>query len=295
MKTLAIVTPTYNRETLLIDLYESLEKQTIKDFTWYVVDDGSSDNTEELISKLKKQASFDIVYEKKKNGGKHTALNRAYELINEELTIIADSDDMLTENAVETIIKDYDDIKNNDMICALSYLVLDKQGNVVGKKYTEDGIVESFIEQRINKNIYGDKREVFKTKILKQYKFPEFEGERFLSESTVWCKMALDYKMKFYNKAIYICEYLAGGLSDNVHRTLFKNPKGSVECYLYMSTKQVSFKQRLKYTIAYIVYSFAAKIKCKEQFKRVNSKLIYMATFIPAFFIYLRKKRKYRN
>ena len=88
--------------------------------------------------------------------------------------------------------------------------------------------------------------------------------------------MSLDYKMKFFNKAIYVCEYLEGGLSDNVQRRLFKNPKGAVECYLMMSSKQTKFKPRLKYTIAYVVYSFAAKVGFKQQFKRVSSKLLFL-------------------
>ena len=122
-----------------------------------------------------------------------------------------------------------------------------------------------------------------------------FKGERFLSESTVWCKMSGPYKMLFFNIGIYECEYLNDGLSHNVHKTLFCNPKGSAECYKQMSAKGVKFLKRVKYTIAFATYSFAAKKKMKEQLKEVSSKVIYLLTFGLGYFIYLFKKRKYGN
>lgn len=295
MKTLAIVTPTYNRANLLSKAFNSLTKQSNKEFVWYVIDDGSKDNTPSVIEEFKSKADFEIVFQQKANGGKHTALNVAFDLVKEDLILILDSDDELTEKAVEIVVKDYDSIKDDKSICGLGYLKCHTDSSVVGKRYTQDGVVDSFTNQRINNQTFGDKCEVFKTEILKQFKFPEFENEKFVSEATVWCKMSLNYNMKFFNKAIYVCEYLEGGLSDNVHRRLFKNPKGSVECYLQMSSKQVKFLPRVKYTIAYTVYSFASKVKCKEQFKRVSSKFIYILTFVPSWLIYLNKKRKYKD
>ena len=295
MKTLAIITPTYNRAELLQLAFNSLKQQSSKDFVWYVIDDGSKDNTEEVVEQLTKQADFEIVFKRKENGGKHSALNVAFDLIKEELVLVLDSDDELIENAVETVICDYQEIKNNNLICGIGYLKCHKDRKIVGKPYTEDCIEDTFTNQRINKNTYGDKCEVFKSEILTKYKFPEFKGENFVSEATVWCKISLDYKMKFFNKAIYLCEYQEGGLSDGVHKRLFKNPNGAVACYLNMSSKQVALKPRFKYTIAYIVYSFVAGIKPKVQFKKVSSKLLYMLSFIPAWFIYLKKKRKYRR
>ena len=295
MKTLAIITPTFNRANYLQKAYLSLESQTKKDFVWYLIDDGSKDNTSEVVENLIKKSSFKIIFKSKENGGKHTALNTAYDLIKEELTLILDSDDELLPNAVETILNDYPQIKDNEKICGLGYLRCYKDSKIIGSPYTQDEIVDNFTNQRINKNTYGDKCEVFKTNILKQYKFPEFSGENFLSESVVWCKISLDYNMIFFNKAIYVCEYLEGGLSSNVHKRLFKNPLGAAECYLSMSGTQTKFLKRLKYTIAYTVYSFAAKTKIKEQFKNITSKFLYILGFIPSWIIYLHKKRKYKG
>jgi len=294
LKTLAIVTPTYNRANLITNAYQSLEKQTNKDFVWYVVDDGSTDNTVQVMDEIIKKSTFEIKYEKKSNGGKHTALNKAMEIVKEEIVLILDSDDMLTENAADTVIKDYEEIKNDNSICGLGYLKSDFNYKVVGKQYTENGVVDSFTNQRLNKKTIGDKCEVFKTEILKKYPFPVFKGENFVSEATVWCKMSLDYKMKFYNKIIYLCDYQQGGLSDGVHKRLFKNPNGSVACYLSMANKQCNLFNRIKYSIAYTMYSFVAGVKVKKQFKNANLKFMYALTFLPAWLLYLKKKRSFK-
>lgn len=295
MKTIAVLTPNFNRANLLKRLYDSLEKQTSKNFKWYVVDDGSKEDPTEFIESVKSSASFEIELIKKENGGKHTCINKGIQVIEEPLTIIVDNDDFLLKNAIATIEADYSEIKDDKEICGLGYLKLDLNLNCVGKMYSKDGLVDTFINERYNRNVDGDKCEVFKTEILKKYPFPVFEGENFLSESTVWCKMALNYKMKFYNKGIYVCEYQPEGLSSSVHKRLFKNPKGSACCYLSLSTKPFKLGLKFKYTIAYIVYSMAAKLKVKEQYKKANSKFIYCVTFLPAVLIYLFKKNKYKD
>ena len=294
MKLIAVITPTYNRAKLLPRLFESLKNQESANFNWYIIDDGSTDNTEELVKSFKSD-NFDINYIKKENGGKHTALNTAMQKVLEELSFIVDSDDYLTSNAIKVIEEDYNLISNNNDICGIGYLRCYNDMSVVGKEYTQNGITESFISQRINKNIYGDKAEVFKTEILKNYPFPVFEKENFVSESTVWCDIALKYKMMFFNKKIYICEYQADGLSSGVHKRLFNNPNGSVACYLKMSTKPFKLKYKIKYTIAFSMYAFRAKIKVKKQYKMANSKFIYICTFPVAFMFYKLRQKRYAN
>ena len=111
MKTVAILTPTYNRAHTLDKLYESLLIQTSFDFKWYLVDDGSSDTTEEKVKEFVND-KFEMLYIKKENGGKHTALNVGVSQIEEELTFIVDSDDYITSDAVETIVSDWEKYRN---------------------------------------------------------------------------------------------------------------------------------------------------------------------------------------
>ena len=116
MKTVTIITPTYNRAELLKNLYQSLEQQNNKDFEWLIVDDGSTDCTQEVVEKIANKASFHIDYIWKENGGKHTALNVGIRTIHTELTMIVDSDDRLLPNAVDDICKTHRKYSNNGEI-----------------------------------------------------------------------------------------------------------------------------------------------------------------------------------
>ena len=136
---LTILTPTYNRETQLKALFQSLRSQTVEDFEWLIIDDGSSDNTKDVVEEFRNNAQFEIKYIYKENGGKHTALNVGIRDIDSDLTFIVDSDDTLTPNAVETILKYHDQYKNEKNLCGYSFLRLFPDGKINGKPFKEDG------------------------------------------------------------------------------------------------------------------------------------------------------------
>ena len=112
---LTIITPVYNLAGLMMRLYESLINQTNKNFRWLVVDDGSKDEIEETMIELMGKANFPIEFYRKKNGGKHTALNLAFEKIETELSIIVDSDDWLVPTATDSIEKIWCRCQNNSL------------------------------------------------------------------------------------------------------------------------------------------------------------------------------------
>jgi glycosyltransferase involved in cell wall biosynthesis len=239
---ITIFTPTFNRGYLLRNLYESLKRQTVYDFEWIVIDDGSTDNTNELFEVWKKEIEiFPIVYIKVKNGGKHRAINKGVELAKGKLFFIVDSDDYLEDDAVASIIKWESTIKDSKHLYAgisgsRGYGV----NELIGKTFDGEYVDATSLE-RIQYNIHGDKAEVFYTHILKKYKFPEFEGETFLTENIVWNKIAYDgYKIRWFNQIIYICNYLEDGLTKAGTNIFLKNPKG-----LGLSLKQQSLHNRL--------------------------------------------------
>lgn len=289
--TLAILTPAYNRPHLLEKAYNSLVSQTCKDFVWYIVDDGSREPQSEIVEKFKAEKKIKINLIIKENGGKHTALNEGLKYITEPAVLILDNDDFLTIDAVEQIKRDWITINKRDDFCGLGYLKCDVSGSIVGRLYTKDGVENTFINERYNNNIFGDKCEVYKTEILKKYPFPVFSGERFLSESTVWCQISGPYKFKFFNKAIYACEYQAGGLSDNVQKTLFNNPKGATLCYKILSGKGFNFKNKVKYTVLYIVHAKADKRKFCQIIKESSNKFLTFLLMPLGFVIYLNRKK----
>lgn len=241
---ITILTPTYNRGYILHKAYESLKWQTSKDFEWIVVDDGSSDNTEELVSLWQKEDNrFSIIYHKQKNGGKHRAVNKGVTLANSEYILILDSDDYLTPDALEKIHKWIETIKGIDDICG-----------VVGEKGYENKKIDNAVSlkylditnlERKKYNLQSDKAEIYKTEIMKKFPFPEFEGENFLRESASWDRIAqAGYKLRFFNDVIYICEYIEDGLTKNTtDKTYAKNFNGFLYCTnLYLDTQPFIYR-----------------------------------------------------
>ena len=115
MRTLTVFTPTYNRADLLTRCYESMKRQTNQTFIWMIIDDGSSDNTRELVNKwLQEEHDFLLEYYYKKNGGLHTAYNEAIAHIETPLCVCIDSDDFMPDNAVEVILDFWDKYGSDD-------------------------------------------------------------------------------------------------------------------------------------------------------------------------------------
>lgn len=223
---ITVFTPTFNRGYIIENLYKSLQRQSYKNFQWIVIDDGSEDDTEKLFEKWTNEDNlFDITYKKVKNGGKHRAINRAIEIAEGELFFIVDSDDYLTDHALEKVIKWEETIKNKNEFAGVAgvrgYSINSRIGNTFKGEYIDATSLE-----RNKNNITGDKAEVFYLDILKKYKFPEFEGEKFVTEKVVWNQIAYDgYKIRWFNEIIYICDYLEDGLTKSMSRIELENPK----------------------------------------------------------------------
>ncbi len=254
-----VFTPTYNRAYLLSNLYNSLIKQSNKNFEWIIIDDGSTDDTEELISKYIKEKKINIIYKKVDNGGKHRAINKGIKIANGKVFAIVDSDDQLTFNAIEKLYEWFSNLKEDKKYCGVAGNKGYRNGKIIGSTFSGNVISCSAIE-RNKYNIKGDKFEVYYTNVLKKYPFPEFEGEKFLSEIIVWTRMAKDgYIIEWHNDIIYLCEYLNDGLTTNNYKLLRNNPKGYAlrikEQVLYAN---ISFKQKLGY---YSTYYFLNKNK----------------------------------
>jgi glycosyltransferase involved in cell wall biosynthesis len=253
---ITVFTPTYNRGYIIEKLYQSLKKQTFTNFEWLVIDDGSSDNTEELFQTwLLDKNSFVIRYYKIENGGKHRAINKATDLAKGELFFIVDSDDYLADDALESIVKWEKDLPRNQTFCGVSGNRGKTKGEIWGSTF-EGEYKDATSLERNKYNITGDKAEAFYTQILKKYKFDEFEGEKFITEATVWDRMAHDgYKIRWFNKTIYLCEYLEDGLTQNMKEVFSKNPIGTA-VYIKQQIKfyKYNFKGRLSNYNLY--YSF---------------------------------------
>ena len=221
---ITVFTPTYNRGYLLDKLYESLLKQTNTDFEWLIIDDGSNDNTSNIINKFIDDDKIRIRYFYQENGGKHRAINKGLDIAEGELFFIVDSDDTLIPTAIELVLEKYKSVENCPEFAGISFNRGYSEKEIIGKTFSSEFMDCTNLERGKN-NILGDKSEIYRTEILRNIKFPEIEGENFMSEIVLWNEVARQgYKLRWYNEIIYICNYLEDGLTVNRDSIYLRNP-----------------------------------------------------------------------
>ena len=290
---ITVFTPTYNRGYIIHKCYESLKKQSYKNFEWIIYDDGSLDDTKQIIEKFINENIINIKYYYSKNSGKHVAINRGVDLANGDLFFIVDSDDYLTEDSLELIKEAWDsiDIEEKEKYAGVSgrrHLVnkKNKEFNFDTKYYDAHSIKFNLIDKNIQ-----DKAEVYVTKILKQYKFPEFKGENFMTEAVVWYKIAEDgYQIRWFNKDIYICEYLEDGLSYNFFRQRIHSIIGTCDSYNKLSSFKLPLKFRIRYKINYFRYGLN-KYSIYELIRKLNKKEFMFTSITLGYLMYLRDRK----
>lgn len=288
-----ILTTTYNRAKLLPNLYNSLLEQNNKNFVWLIIDDGSIDNTKEVVNEFIKQKKLNIEYIYKDNGGKHTALNIGIKNVKTFFTFIVDDDDRLLNNAIECIEKYKKEVIDNNL-CGISFLKTYNDGEIVGSSFDRVPRIDNFLRVKSKRKIDGDKAEIWVTDILKKYPFPIFEGERFIGESVVWNKISLDYDMLFINEPIYHGDYLDNGLTKSGRLLRIKNPFGGMEnSKTYFKTNKSSFKDKVKNMWLFICYGKFAKKGMKQIIKESNENIFCIVNIPFGLMLYLYWKRKY--
>lgn len=226
MKTLTIFTPAYNRAHTLPRTYESLLKQSKKDFIWLIIDDGSTDETSELVKQWQtNENGFEIRYIYKENGGMHTAHNVAYENIDTELNVCIDSDDCMADEAVEKILNKWEEVRDKNYAGILG-LDADFAGNIIGQGFDEK-LQETTLAGYYATGGSGDKKLVYRTEIINQYPpYPVFEGERYVALAYKYRLIDQDYKLAVLDEVLCNVEYQTDGSSGTMWKQYLQSPKG---------------------------------------------------------------------
>lgn len=262
---ITVFTPLYNRASLLSDVYESLLKQNYHSFEWIIIDDGSTDNAEQIVNAFIGDSvhTFPICYIQKTNGGKHTAINRGVEEANGELFLILDSDDTLPEDSLATIAQYYEQCKSLKDCAGVCGLMAHRDGQLIGSGFPKDPMYESALQFRYAKkgNVTGDLLEVYKTSVMREFPFPEVENEKFCPESLVWNRIANKYKLFCFNKVIYYRDYLEGGLTSKIVKIRMKSPIASTMTYAEMLAYNISLKWKIRSAINYWRFKYCIKNK----------------------------------
>jgi LPS biosynthesis glycosyltransferase len=222
-----VFTPTYNRAYILGDLYHSLQRQTCMDFEWLIVDDGSADDTKALVASWQGEENpFPIRYVYQENGGKCRAINRGLKEADGRLFFTVDSDDYLTDDAIEKVIRWEGELPRDGHFCGY----VGNRGitpTQTPNRLFPGGYLDGTALDRYDQ-VDGERAFVFYTEVHRKYLYPEFPGEKFLTEAVTWDLMAHDgYKMRFYNDIIWIWEYKDDGLTRAGYRVFLENPQGT--------------------------------------------------------------------
>ncbi|MDD6276766.1 MAG: glycosyltransferase [Clostridia bacterium] len=203
---ITVFTPVYNRRHTIQRVFDGLMSQTFKDFEWLIVDDGSTDNLKEVIDLYSQQADFPIRYYYKTNGGKHTAMNFACNLIDSDYCIVLDSDDSLPPDSIQNQLNIWKSIPENEREsywCVVGLCSDVKTGEVIGDCYPEN-INRLDNPKAVASEIKGDKSSCIRSDILKQFPFPEPKGTTFITESIVWNEIDKKYKQFYTNDIVKI-------------------------------------------------------------------------------------------
>ena len=287
---ITIFTPTYNRGDLLGILYKSLLKQSFKNFEWIVYDDGSNDNTKDIITNFKKENKINITYVKDSNKGKHSCINKGTEMSQGELFFIVDSDDYLLVNSLSIIMRVWNSIEDKNKFAGVGgrkVLHNNSKKFNFSTKYFDCNQSNFSLKHKNNK----DKAEVYKTSILKKYKFPEFAGENFITEAVVWYKLDNEgYLLRWFNEDIYIGKYLQDGLSQNFYKKRIENIRGTCLSYNLLSSYNIPFMYKLRYKINYFRYGLTKYKLSYLKDKLIDKKYIYITSIIGFFFMIFDRK-----
>lgn len=258
MPLLTIFTPAYNRAHTLARTYESLLRQDCKDFIWLVIDDGSNDNTAEIVKKWQANDNgFEIRYIYKQNGGMHTAHNTAYENVDTELNVCIDSDDCMSQGAVRKILMKWDQVRDKGYAGLIGLDADMNTGKIIGTGFPA-GMTETTLSDYYSHGGSGDKKLVYRSDIIKKYpSYPVFEGEKYVALAYKYRLIDQDYKMAVLNEILCDVEYQADGSSMNMLNQYYRNPKGFAfwrkVCMKYPESKKRVFLDCIHYVSSSII------------------------------------------
>lgn len=291
-KTLTVFTPSYNRAYTLHLCYESLKRQSSKDFVWLIIDDGSTDNTRELVDKWISEGEITICYHYQENQGMHGAHNTAYELIDTELNVCIDSDDYMLDDAVEKIILFWQKY-GSDKYAGIVGLDAKPDGEIIGTRMPED-IEESTLSRLYTcYKVKGDKKLVYRSDITRKCPpYPLFPGERYCPLSYKYVLIDQELPLLILNEVLCYVEYLPDGSSLNMIKQYVHNPRGfsffRKVAMKYALTPKDRFRESVHFVSSNIMlgnYRFLPESPC-----RVTTFFAIPIGF--ALYLYIQKKYK---
>lgn len=280
---ITVFTPTFNRAYILSKLFDSLLAQSVKDFEWLIVDDGSTDNTKDLIIEFKKKADFKIKYIYQENQGKHVAINTALKNIPTPYFLTVDSDDYLKNSAIAIIYEKLPIIKNSKEIIGLASPIEMVNNIDLPKHQLTKDIIATPFEMKYKHRINGEFSLVYKTEIINRYQYPVFLGEKFIVESYITNRFKKDYKLLHISESLVIGEYRNDGLTIQSKNLLVNNPKGASLAFCEKANNnQIPFSERKLLAKSYWDYESIFNTNFINKLSKIKS--VRLKMFMLIFF-----------
>lgn len=291
---LTIITPTYNRAKTISSCWESLKRQSNNNFQWLIIDDGSNDGTKQLVDGfIKSTPDMRIEYVFKENGGKHTALNLSHEYIKGKYVLILDSDDMLTMDAVETVLDTWEKYNGASEVNVIYFYRKNTNGETLCHVKNENKIICTYRERRMSKLKSRDCCDTFRTDAFVKFNFPVFEGEKFIGEGAAFLNIELMGKGVYIDRAIYVCDYLDGGLTRQGRKMRLLSPRGGrFNANVYMN-EHLYLTTRIKNALLYVCYSYFAGVSLKKMFCDTKHKALLTINLLPGTLLYFYWRKKF--
>lgn len=259
---LTVFTPAYNRADLLPRCYESMKRQTNKNFIWMIIDDGSTDNTRELVAGwMEETKDFQIIYRYKENGGLHTTYNEAIAHIDTELCVCIDSDDFMPDDAVAKILAYWEE-KGSDRVAGIVGLDFDLNGHVIGDLLPDQptvNLIDLLVGRYAINN--GDRTNVVRTELYKKVAPMEtFFGEKNFNPHYMHLQISKEYDFLVLNENLRFVEYQPGGMSNSMYRQYRSSPRSFAKTrLLYLSFPDTGFKFRFRQCVHYVSSSIIGR------------------------------------
>lgn len=295
MKLLTIFTPSYNRAYTLERLYNSLKNQTNKSFVWVIIDDGSTDSTEELVKRFISEDQIKIQYHYQENSGKSQAHNRGVQMCDTELFVCVDSDDFLTNDAVEKILLHWNVAKKTEgciglLACKCAKNVECPLTHINTKKLPKDNLM-TVREAYASGAIKGDALMIYRTSELKLFAFPRFDGEKFVPEAYLYDKLDQRGKLFYTDEKLYVAEYLDDGYTSNMESLNFKNANGYFAYVDQRLQLDTTFKSKVIDTACYI----SICIVLNKRPIHPKQKLLSFLVFPLGYALYLKRYHRFKQ
>lgn len=284
---LSILTATYNRANYLPKLYESIKENLKYKITpeWIIVDDGSTDETKNIVEEFIKENRIIIKYMYQKNSGKMSAINEAAKIATGDLIVDCDSDDFFSDNGFEIIQKNAEKLLKDEELYGMAFLKKEENGKISGKEFSQKEYKTTMLDLYFKEDIGGEKIIVYNSKIRKMYSHQLEHNEKFITEARMYHKMDEKYKLLAINEVVEIGSYIEDGYTKNINKTFKENPYGYYMYFkelLQKNMKDVKFSKRLYVIKHYILFGYLTKNRFNVNLikDRLN-KLLYIILYFP--------------